>query len=122
MSKKTLVDLFGWGFLLWLIGYGLGILLFTLVPVSLIGWIITPIGIFITLWVLFKKIKSDSLNYYLLTSIAWTAIAIICDYLFLVKAFNPADWYYKLDVYLYYVLTFILPLAVGFFKTNSSKK
>lgn len=123
MSRKTLIDLFGWGFLLWLIGYGLGIILFMLISPSLIGWIITPIGIFITLWVLFKKIKRDSLNYYLLISIAWTAIAIICDYLFLVKAFSPVDGYYKLDVYLYYFLTFVLPLAVGFLKTrNSSKK
>ena len=48
-------------------------------------------------------------------------IAVICDYFFLVKAFNPADGYYKLDVYLYYGLTFILPLAVGLGKKYFSK-
>ena len=123
MNRKTLIDLFGWGFLLWLIGYGLGIILFTLVPPSAIGWIITPFGIAITLFVLFKKIAAISLAYYLMISIAWTLIAVICDYFFLVKAFNPADGYYKLDVYLYYFLTFFLPLAVGFLKTrNSSEK
>ena len=37
--------------------------------------------------------------------------AIVLDYLLIVKALNPADGYYKLDVYLYYALTFILPLA-----------
>jgi len=36
--------------------------------------------------------------------------------LFIVKAFKPADGYYKLDVYLYYALTFALPLIVGWRK------
>ncbi len=43
---------------------------------------------------------------------------IIFDYFFLVKMFKPADGYYKLDVYLYYVLTFILPLVVGWGKKD----
>jgi len=49
-------------------------------------------------------------------------IAVIFDYLFLVKMFKPTDGYYKLDVYLYYILTFLLPLIVGwrkkFFNSN----
>jgi len=53
---------------------------------------------------LIKKIKGDSFKYYLLLAISWTLIAIIFDYLFLVKVFKPADGYYKLDVYLYYLL------------------
>ena len=110
------MDTLGWGFLLWLFGYGLGILLFTIVPASAIGWIITPIGTLITLYVLFKKI-SGSFKHYLLISVSWTLIAIVFDYFFLVKAFNPADGYYKLDVYLYYTLMFILPLIVGWRKT-----
>ena len=35
-------------------------MLFTIVPLCMIGWTIMPIGTAITLWVLFKKIKSDS--------------------------------------------------------------
>lgn len=119
MDKQTLKDTLGWGFLLWLIGYALGIMLFAVVPISMIGWIITPIGIIITLWVLFKKIKSNSLKYYALLAVVWTIIAIVFDYFFLVKMFNPADGYYKLDVYLYYALTFTLPLIVGWYKTKS---
>lgn len=118
MNKKALVDLFGWGFILWLIGYGLGIMLFTLVPLSMIGWVILPVGTLIALFVLFKKIKSTSLAYYAKLSVVWTLIAIVADYLFLVQAFHPADGYYKLDVYLYYGLTFALPLIVGFMKTK----
>lgn len=118
MNKKVLIDTLGWGFLLWLLGYGLGILLFTIVPPSLIGWIITPIATVITLYVLFKKI-SGPFNHYLLISVVWTILAIVLDYFFLVKAFNPADGYYKLDVYLYYALTFALPLIVGWYKNKS---
>lgn len=105
-------DAFGWGVILWLIGYALGMALFPIVPTSAIGWIIMPIGIVITLWVLLKKVKSGSFQYYFTLAVVWTLIAVIFDYLFLVKALKPADGYYKLDVYLYYVLTFVLPLAV----------
>jgi hypothetical protein len=111
MNKNFYIDTFGWGFVLWLIGYLLGMILFFVVPVDMIGWVILPIGIIITLWILFKKITGDSFNYYLYLAIAWTLIAIVFDYLFIVKALKPADGYYKFDVYLYYALTFILPLA-----------
>ena len=110
-----------WGIGLWLIGYILGIVLFAFVPQALLGWIIMPVGIIITLWVLFKKTKSTLLNYYLFLAVCWTLIAIIFDYFFLVKIFKPADGYYKLDVYLYYFLIFILPLAAGWRK-NITKK
>ena len=122
MTRELFKDTFSWGFLLWLIGYALGILLFTFLPLWLIGWIIMPIGIVIALWILLKKIKSNSLNYFIALAIIWTSIAVICDYFFLVKAFKPADGYYKLDVYLYYALTFILPLLVGWRKTIRQEK
>ena len=120
MTKKYLKDAFGWGLILWFIGYLLGIILFAIVPQSLLGWVIMPIGIFITLWVLIKRVKADSFRYYVLIAVVWTLIAIICDYFFLVKIFKPLDGYYKLDVYLYYALTFILPLLVGWKKTSST--
>jgi hypothetical protein len=115
MDKQMLKDTFGWGFLLWLIGYLLGIVFFMLVPPNLIGWVIMPIGIVITLWVLIKKIKGPSLNYYLKVGIIWTVLAILFDYLFLVKLLKPADGYYKIDVYLYYLSVFVLPLLVGLY-------
>jgi len=105
-----------WGFILWLVGYVLGIVLFMAVPPSVIGWIITPIGIAITSWVLIKKIKGDSLQYYALIGLVWVLIAVMCDYFFLVLAFNPADGYYKFDVYLYYALTLFLPISIGWWK------
>ena len=117
MNKQLIKDTLVWGFILWFISYVLGIVLFAFVSPSILGWVIMPIGIAITLWVLFKKIKSESLKRYVLIAIIWTAIAIIFDYFFLVLLFKPADGYYKWDVYLYYALTFILPIVVGLIKT-----
>lgn len=119
MYKRLVMDTLGWGFLVWLIGYGLGIVFFTVVPQNLIGLFVTPIGILVSLWVLFKKIHSTSLPYYLRIAIVWTIIAVVCDYLFLVRAFTTAAVYYKWDVYLYYTLTFLLPILVWWKKTST---
>ena len=113
MNTRLLKDALGWGIVLWLVGYVLGMLLFAVVPPSAIGWIILPIGVGVTLWVLLHRVAIDSLRHYLVVAVAWTAIAVVFDYLFIVKALHPADGYYKLDVYVYYVLTFLLPAVVG---------
>jgi hypothetical protein len=39
-------------------------------------------------------------------------------FMFIVKAFNPPDGYYKADVYLYYALTFVAPLSVGWWRSR----
>ncbi len=121
MNKKLFKEALGWGFLLWLVGYVLGIVLFMLVPVAYIGWIIMPIGIVITLWVLYRKIHSEKFNYFLKLGVVWTVMAVIFDYIFIVIMFTPDDGYYKLDVYFYYLFTLTLPLLVGWMKTNKKK-
>lgn len=120
-NKQFYKETFGWGLLLWLFGYLLGIILFFIVSKSMIGWIITPIATIVTLWVLVKKIKSVSFPYYFPIAVIWTVLAVVLDYLLIVKAFKPEDGYYKPDVYLYYILTFILPLLVGLWKKNQSQ-
>ena len=95
MNKQFLKNSLGWGLALWFIGYVLGIILFFLLPSRLIGWTIMPIGLLITFWVLLKKVEDDSLQYYLILAIVWTAIAVVFDYLFIVETFKPADGYYK---------------------------
>ncbi len=117
-----LKDLLLWGFVLWLIGYVLGIVLFMVVPVALIGWIIAPIGVAITLWVLYRKIRATSFSYYLKIGAVWVILAIVLDYIFVVMMFAPEDGYYKLDVYFYYLFTLTLPLLVGWMKTNRKKQ
>lgn len=118
MKNIAFKNTFGWGFFLWFVGYALGIVLFMVAPPALIGWILTPIGTVITLWVLVKKIRVASLREAIPLSLSWTVIAVVCDYLFLVLVFKPADGYYKLDVYVYYALTFLLPLIVGFIRSR----
>jgi hypothetical protein len=118
MTKKFLKDSLGWGFVLWLIGYILGLVFFAIVPVSMIGWVILPIGLIITIWVLVKKVSGEPFQYYAALALVWTLIAVVFDYLFIVKALKPADGYYKPDVYLYYALTLIVPLIVGWWKRS----
>jgi len=121
MNTRFLNDTLGWGIVLWLVGYVLGMVLFAFVPPSAIGWIILPIGIAVTLWVLLRRVAHESLQHYVTLAAAWTAIAVVFDYLFIVKALHPADGYYKLDVYVYYVLTLLLPLVVGPRKAGGSR-
>ncbi len=120
MNKQLLKDSFGWGALLWLIGYILGIVFFAIMPPEFIGWAIMPIGIFLTVWVLCKKISARPLRGYLAISIVWTLMAVVLDYFLLVKLFKPVDGYYKFDVYLYYATTFALPLLVGYYKKKET--
>lgn len=121
MSKQLLKDAFGWGLGLWLIGYILGIVLFFVVPPAQIGWVIAPVGVILTVWVLLTRVKVVHLQDYLVVAVVWTAIAVVLDYLFIVKAFSPSDGYYKADVYLYYALTFIVPLVVGWWRRSSNR-
>ncbi|MCX6779274.1 MAG: hypothetical protein NTU97_03515 [Candidatus Magasanikbacteria bacterium] len=104
-----------WGFILWLFGYVLGIIFFMFVPKGILGWCIMPFGLVATLWVLFKKIKRDSFTCFIGLGVIWTIMAIVLDYIFLIKFLKATD-YYKLDVYIYYLLTFALPIIVGMYR------
>lgn len=110
-NKQLLKDSLVWGSVLWLIGYVLSFILFFIVPPLMIGWIIAPIGTITTLLVLCKKIRSNDFKYYLVLGIVWVVMAMILDYLFIVKLLNPVG-YYKPAVYLYYGLTLGLPILV----------
>jgi hypothetical protein len=118
MSKALLRDTLGWGLVLWLFGYLFSFALFFFVPLALLGWVVTPFALALTLWVLFKKVKGPTFGHYAAVAVVWTALAVTLDYFCIVKLLHPADGYYKADVYLYYALTFLLPLAVGWKKTR----
>jgi hypothetical protein len=120
MNNQLLKDSLGWGFILWLIGYVLGVILFFVLPPSLLGWVIMPIGLIITIWVLLKKVGISAFQDYIILAAIWTVIAVVFDYIFIVKALKPEGGYYKLDVYLYYILTFITPLIIGWQKKEKS--
>jgi hypothetical protein len=119
--KKIFFNTVKWGFALWLFGYILGFVFFAFVSKDVMGWYIMPFGIFATLWVLFKKIERKQFTCYIGLGVIWTIMAIVLDYFFLVRLLKAVG-YYKLDVYLYYILTFVLPVAVGWYKFNKNVK
>ena len=51
----------------------------------------------------------------------WLVIAIVLDYFLLVQLLKPAGGYYKLDVYIDYLITLVLPAVVYWFKTKNQK-
>jgi hypothetical protein len=114
-NKQIFLNTVFWGFILWLIGYILGFIFFAFVPKDLIGWYILPFGAIVTLWALFKKIARKEFKCYIGLAIFWTLIAVILDYFLIVKLLNSPN-YYKTDVYIYYLLTFLLPIIVGYYK------
>lgn len=116
-KSKILLNSIFWGFMLWLFGYILGFIFFAFVPKDMIGWYILPFGVAVTLYVLFKKIKRDSFGCYIILGLVWTIMAIILDYLSIVRLLNSPD-YYKPDVYLYYALTWLMPIMVGGYKKS----
>ncbi|MCX6722918.1 MAG: hypothetical protein NT094_02495, partial [Candidatus Staskawiczbacteria bacterium] len=88
---------------------------------NMIGWAITPIGMIIILWVLFIKIKREKFTNYISLGVVWAIMAIFLDYVFIIKLFNSTN-YYKLDVYIYYILIFLLPILVGYYKIYLKNK
>jgi len=111
---QRIKDTAGLGILLWLIGYLASLALFFTPFVGIMGWILiavfTPITIAITWW--WFRARNLSLSYYAGVGIAWMAIAVVLDYLFIVLLFGSA--YYSPHVFLYYALTFLVPVGVGF--------
>lgn len=120
-QKKTFLNTVKWGFALWLFGYILGFVFFAFVPKDIMGWYIMPFGFLATLWVLFRKIHREEFTCYIGLGVIWTIMAIVLDYIFLVKLLSAIN-YYKTDVYLYYILTFVMPVVVGWYKFNTTKK
>jgi hypothetical protein len=51
---------------------------------------------------------------------AWMAIAVVLDYIFIVLLFQAT--YYGPDVFVYYALTFLIPVGVGLYLIRTRKK
>lgn len=112
--KTKIIDLLGCGIGIWLVGYIASILLYGSIPSSLLGWIIgiifTPVLLYVS-YVRFRN-RTETSGYYLFIATSWTLIAIVFDYFFIVLLFKPEN-YYQLDVYFYYLATFMIPLMIG---------
>jgi hypothetical protein len=115
--QQILKDTAGPGIFFWLVGYLAGMVLFFTPFRDNMGWIIaaifTPFTILVTWW-WFRNRGYLSREYYASVGVAWALIAIVLDYLFIVRLFgSPA--YYSLHIYLYYALMFLIPVAIGMY-------
>jgi hypothetical protein len=113
--KQWIKDTIGLGTGVWLFGYLASLLLFFSPFADIMGWIITavftPITIALAWW--WFRARDLPLTYYVVVGVAWTMIAIVLDYLFIVRLFQTT--YYEIDVFVYYALTFLIPVGVGLY-------
>ena len=120
--KVWIKDTVGLGTMLWLLGYLVSLVIFFSPCADIMGWIIiavfTPVTIAITWW--WFKERVLPLSYYITVGIIWAAIAIVLDYLFIVRLFQAT--YYGPDVFVYYALTFLIPVGVGLYLNWSREK
>ena len=109
-------DTAGLGTGLWLIGYLASLVLFFSPFAGIMGWILiaifTPVTIAIVWW-WFRNRGRLPLQYYAGVGVAWVLIAIVLDYLFIVQLFQAH--YYESDVFVYYTVTFLIPVGVGLY-------
>jgi hypothetical protein len=113
--KEWIKDTAGLGILFWMFGYLASMLLFFSPFASIMGWIITavftPFTIAITWW--WFRARNLAITYYAIVGLSWTVIAVVLDYLFIVRLFQAT--YYGPDVFVYYALTFLIPVGVGLY-------
>ena len=114
--KQWIIDTAGLGTALWLIGYLASLALFFTPFSGIMGWILlaifTPVTIAVTAW-WFRQRERLPLPYFAGVGVAWTLIAIVLDYLFIVLLFQAT--YYGPDVFVYYAVTFLIPVGVGLY-------
>lgn len=120
--KQWIKDTAGLGTGLWLIGYLASLVLFFTPFSEIMGWILlaifTPVTVAITWW-WFSKREHLNLQYYAGVGVAWVLIAVVLDYLFIVVAFQAT--YYGVDVFVYYAMTFLIPVGVGLYLLRKRK-
>jgi hypothetical protein len=113
-NRSLITDTIGFGLLFWFIGWCASLVLFLFVPVDLLGWVLfvlfTPLTIAIT--VLWFRRRALPLSHYLVVALSWTFIAVLFDYLFIVRLFGVSGYYHP-SVMVYYAETFLIPLFTG---------
>lgn len=113
--QQWIRDTFVLGTAFWLLGYLASLLLFVSPLYPVMGWILiaffTPVTVAVT-WYWFRA-RDLPLAYYAEIGAAWTILAVVFDYLFIVVLFSAT--YYGADVFIYYAATFLIPVCVGLY-------
>lgn len=121
--KQWIKDTAGPGTGLWLIGYLASLVLFFTPYAGIMGWILfvifTPVTFAIAWW-WFRRRDPLPLRYYAAVGVAWVLIAVVLDYLFIVLLFGGT--YYGTDVFLYYTMTFLIPIITGLYLARVRNK
>ena len=100
-------DTLGIGGGLWLLGYLVSLALF-----------FTPLTVGVAWW-RFRG-RDLPLRYYAGVGLAWAAIAVVLDYLAIVRLFDAG--YCAPDVFVYDALTFLIPVGVGLYLKRARGK
>ena len=120
--QQWIKDTAGLGTGLWLVGYLASLLLFFSPYAGSMGWILlvvcTPITIAVAWW--WFRVRDLALSYYAGVGAAWTVIAVVLDYLFIVLLFRAT--YYGPDVFVYYAMTFLIPVGVGLYLSRARRE
>lgn len=113
--QQWVKDTVGLGTGLWLLGYLVSLALFFTPLAPVMGWVITAVFTPVTIAVAWWRFRGRDLplTYYAGVGLAWAVIAIVLDYLFIVRLFRAA--YYGPDIFVYYALTFLIPVGVGLY-------
>lgn len=113
-TRNKLIDTLGLGFLIWLIGFIASIILWGFISHDILGWVLFVIFIPLMLYMPYRRFKGrkEAAGYYFLVGLVWLIIAVVFDYIFIMKLFNAQD-YYKPDVFVYYTVTFLMPFLIG---------
>jgi len=112
------------GLLLWLAGYLASMAVyFSPLPYPLWGKVVLllyiPFAAAFAVY-LFRE-RNQSMRYYAGVGLAWSLIAIVLDYPFIVLRFG-AYQYYTPDVYFYYAVMFLIPVGVGIYRNRKDAK
>ncbi len=114
MVNRIIIDALGFGILLWVAGFALGMIFFPFIPVAYIGLPIVAVIVPLTFLISYYRFKEKGFDktYYITVAVAWFLIAVIFDYIFLVRGFNVQN-YYDADLLAYYALTLLAPIVTG---------
>ena len=87
--KRLALDGLLWGFLLWLLGFAVGMLAFLFVATRWIGLVVLPILLPVTVWVAWRRLRghADPWGYPVAVGAIWCALAVGLDWVVLVRRF-----------------------------------